>query len=132
MVGIIIVSESRAAHEMLKTVKRLLGNVHNIQIIQMTPPYSLPSTKKKITQAFKKVDQHDGVLILNDFFGSTQCNICLPFLKKGKVEMITGYNLPLLLKILTLNKVLSFKALMKISEKYGKKHMTRIRGKTIT
>lgn len=128
MVGIIIISETRAAHEMLKSVKRLLGEVKNIKILQMSPPYTLPVTQKKLEASVKEVNKKKGVLILNDFYGSTQCNICMPFLKKGEIEMITGYNLPLLLKLLTVNTTASFKELMKIGTSYGKSRMTRVSG----
>jgi len=55
--------------------------------------------KKEITTSIKKVDSGDGVMILTDLFGGTPSNISLSFLKEGRVEVVTGVNLPMLLKL---------------------------------
>ena len=60
---------------------------------------SVEELKKEIAGAIKKLDQGQGVLILTDLFGGTPSNISISFLKPGKVEVVTGVNLPMLLKL---------------------------------
>ena len=59
----------------------------------------LEELRKEITAAIRKLDTGMGVLVLTDLFGGTPSNVSLAFLKEGKVEVVTGVNLPMLLKI---------------------------------
>ena len=59
----------------------------------------LEEIRKEISTAIKKLDQGRGVLILTDLFGGTPSNVSLSFMKEGKVEVVTGVNLPMLLKL---------------------------------
>ena len=79
--------------------------------------------KKEIKKSIKKVDNGDGVLLVTDMFGGTPSNIGLTFLEEGKVEVISGVNLPMLLKLSTLHKLhkdITLKQAVQIAEKAGK------------
>lgn len=100
MVGIIVISESRACVEMLKTVQTIVGKKATTGIVPLVikSNFTKRTLTSKINGIIKKIHADDGVLIMNEIYGSTQSNVCLDFLHADQVEMICGYNLPILLK----------------------------------
>ena len=79
---------------------------------------------KEISTAMKKLDQGQGVLILTDLFGGTPSNISLSFMKEGKVEVITGVNLPMLLKLPDIREGMSLKEFAQNIKDYGIKNIS--------
>lgn len=137
MVGIIVISESKASREMLKTVKKVLGEKSLDGIIPLVMDASLGclERKKRIVKTIKKLNTRNGLLIMTELYGSTQNNVCVDFLKKKKVKLISGYNLPMLIKAATLNQVMAPAQIASEIMKSGKKyiqclHYTKIHGQT--
>ncbi len=125
MVGIIVISESKASREMLKTVKKVLGQqtLEGVVPLVMDASLKCPERQRRIVGTIKKLKTHDGVLILTELCGSTQNNVCVDFLKQGKIEIISGYNLPMLIKVATLNQSLSVSKIATEIAKSGKKYI---------
>ena len=84
---------------------------------------AVEDVKKEITAAIKKADYGNGVLILTDLFGGTPSNISLSFLKEEKVEVITGVNLPMLLKIPDMRRKKKLVEAADFIKDYGKKNI---------
>ena len=99
MVGIIIAAHGNLAQEPLETTEFIVGEVENIVALTIDPSKPVDKLKATISKAIKQVDQGDGVLILTDMFGGTPSNISLTFLDKGKVDVVTGVNLPMLIRL---------------------------------
>jgi PTS system mannose-specific IIA component len=99
MSGVLIVTHGRLGDELIKAAELIRGELSDIVSISVDATKGVEDLKKEITDAIKKADTGQGVLILTDLFGGTPSNISLSFLKKGKVEVVTGVNLPMLLKI---------------------------------
>jgi PTS system mannose-specific IIA component len=98
MVGIIIVAHGNLSEELIATTSMIAGeNIPFITSISITPTDSTQEVADKIRSAIRKVDDGDGVLIFTDMFGGTPSNISLSFLEEGRVEVISGVNLPMLL-----------------------------------
>ncbi len=76
--------------------------------------------KKEIKRIIKKVDKGDGVLLVTDMFGGTPSNVSLTFLEEDKVEVISGVNLPMLIKLATIPEDTSISDAVRIAEKAGK------------
>src|SRR3989338_3087859 len=112
MVGIILISENREASEMLKTARRLVGRMKGITSLVMKSGQPPPQMSKNLKKILGQVDYNHGVILLTDFFCSTQCNVCMKFLKKGEVELLTGFSLPMLVKLGTLNETMPFSELV--------------------
>lgn len=112
MIGIVLITENKEADEMMKTARRLLCKTVGIKTVVLKPGQSLANMQTVLKKAIRQVDQGKGVLLLTDFYGSTQCNICLKFIKKGAVELLTGFNLPMLVKLTTLHETLPLKELV--------------------
>ena len=125
MVGIIVISESKASREMLKTVKKVLGQqtLDGVVSLVMDASLACPERQKRIVGTIKKLKARDGVLLLTELCGSTQNNVCVDFLKRGQVELISGYNLPMLIKVATLNHSLSVSKIATEITKSGKKYI---------
>lgn len=125
MIGIIIVSENKVAAERLKTLKRLLGDLQGIKAIELAHSISPADMLVKLQKGIKAVDQGDGVIVVTDLFGSTQCQVCTKVLDQKGVHLISGYNLPLLIKVAS-NQHKSMTELLAGLEDYGRLHLKEI------
>ncbi len=105
MIGVVIVSENRTSVEMLKTVRRIVGkkNLKGLRAIVIKSGSNKKGLVSKLGKAIKKLGPVDSVLLLSELYGSTQSNVCRHILHREKVELICGYNLPMLIKTATLN-----------------------------
>jgi len=99
MVGILITTHARLGHELLRAAEMIKGEMRHTMCISIDQTTSMEAIRGEISAALKKLDQGEGVLILTDLFGGTPSNVSLSFVKEGKVEVVTGVNLPMLLKI---------------------------------
>ncbi len=104
MVGVIIVTHGKMATELIKTADFIVGRVEAIKGLCIDPQASSEEIRRSIEETIASVDQGDGVLILTDMFGGTPSNISLTFLATGKVEVLSGVNLPMLLKLASPNR----------------------------
>lgn len=104
MIGGIIVSHGKLAEELLNALTIILGEVSNMEAISIGWYDDVDESKKKINQSLKRVDQKNGVLVFTDMFGGTPSNLSFSFLKDNQVEIITGVNLPMLIKFVSLQK----------------------------
>lgn len=104
MIGGIIVSHGKLAEELLNALTIILGEVVNMEAISIGWYDDVEDSKRKINQALKRVDQKNGVLIFTDMFGGTPSNLSFSFLKDDSIEIITGVNLPMLIKFASLQR----------------------------
>lgn len=99
MVGIVIITHGNLGAELIRAAEMIKGRMEGVNFVSVDAIKGVEDLKKEITSSIKKVDAGEGVLILTDLFGGTPSNISLSFLKEGKVEVVTGVNLPMLLKL---------------------------------
>ena len=102
MIGIIIVTHGNLALELKSSMEHILGIQKNIEIISIKPDDDLDIKKSALEESIKKVTKDSGTIILTDMFGGTPSNLAISFLKIGKVEIISGVNLPMLVKLIDL------------------------------
>ena len=102
MVGVLVVTHGEVASELVKAVRRIVGEVDNLQPVSIGWDDDVEQARRQIEDCIRKVDKGEGVLILTDMFGGTPTNLSLSFLQQGKVEIITGVNLPMLIKFYNL------------------------------
>ena len=123
MIGVLIITHANLGYELIKAAEMIKGDIKGITSVSLDAEKGVEDIKKEITLAIKKADSGKGVLIMTDLFGGTPSNISLSFLKKEKVEVVTGVNLPMLLKISDIReekKLAEFADLIKV---YGKKNI---------
>jgi PTS system mannose-specific IIA component len=123
MIGVLIVSHCGIADEMLLAVEQIVGEIEGLEAISIDPSEPPEVIRERIKRGIKNVDKGEGVLILTDMFGGTPANISLSFLEKGKVEVVTGVNLPMLLKVASLRDEMSLEQLADYIANYGKKNI---------
>jgi len=123
MIGGIIVSHGKLAEELLNALTIILGEVVNIEAISIGWYDDVEDSKKKINQSLKRVDQKNGVLIFTDMFGGTPSNLSFSFLKDECIEIITGVNLPMLIKFVSLQRRNRLREVAKKVVEQGKKNI---------
>ena len=123
MIGVVIVTHSALADEFLMATQQIVGTVEGIEPISIDPSDPIEEVEKRIKKGIKKVDMGKGVLILTDMFGGTPSNISLSFQERGKVEIVTGLNLPMLIKLSTLREEKSLDDLASFIKSYGQKNI---------
>ncbi len=124
MVGIVIVGHCNLAEELLRVIEIIVGKAENLCPVSFDPSEPPEASIKKVHKAIQKVDKQEGVLILTDMFGGTPSNLSLSFLEEGKVEVLTGVNLPMLIRLVTLRmRGKTLKELAKDLKSYGRKNI---------
>jgi PTS system mannose-specific IIA component len=97
MIGVVIATHGNLAQEMIRTAETVVGKL--AQVAPVSVVATAPDVRRDIEDAIRSVDQGDGVLLLTDLLGGSPTNLCLSFLTERKVEVVTGVNLPMLLKL---------------------------------
>jgi PTS system mannose-specific IIA component len=123
MIGIVIVTHGRLAAEMLAAVQHIVGPQSHIKTICIDPQDDIEQRRDEITDAVAAVDLGKGVVIVTDMFGGTPCNLALTHLKKGKVEVLAGANLPSLIKLIGLRTKLPLDSAVQEAVESGRKYM---------
>src|ERR1700680_5015748 len=99
MIGGLIVTHGRLAIELLNAAETIVGEIHHFAAVSLCWHDDVDTVSGMIQKALERVSSPDGVLILTDMFGGTPTNIASTFLDDGKVEIVTGVNLPMLIKL---------------------------------
>ncbi len=123
MIGGVIVSHGKLAEEILNALTIIIGEAVNIEAISIGWYDDVEESKKKINKSLKSVDQKNGVVIFTDMFGGTASNLSFSFLKNDQVEIITGVNLPMLIKFVSLQRSNNLKGVVKKVVEQGKKNI---------
>ncbi len=123
MIGGIIVSHGKLAEELLNALTIILGEVVNMEAISIGWYDDVEDSKRKINHSLKRVDQKNGVLIFTDMFGGTPSNLSFSFLKDDRIEIITGVNLPMLIKFVSLQRSNKLNEVAKKVVEQGKKNI---------
>jgi PTS system mannose-specific IIA component len=124
MIGVLITTHGNLGSELIKAAELIRGSLKGIVPISVDQTKGVEDLKKEISTAIKKLDQGQGVLILTDLFGGTPSNISLSFMREGKVEVITGVNLPMLLKLPDIREGMSLKEFAQNIKDYGIKNIS--------
>ena len=123
MIGVLITTHGELGSELIKAAELIKGSMKGVLHISVDQTKGLEDIRKEISTAIKKLDQGKGVLILTDLFGGTPSNVSLSFMKEGKVEVITGVNLPMLLKISDVREKMALKEFSQFIKDYGIKNI---------
>jgi len=99
MIGVIVVTHGQLATELLNAAEMIVGELPRFAAVSIGWHEDTEDARTEIEQAIARVEQGDGVLILTDMFGGTPTNLAVTFLARDRVEVITGVNLPMLIKL---------------------------------
>ena len=99
MVGALVVTHGHLGQELVAAAEMIVGEFSHIQAVSIGWHDDVNDARKDIEKRIGEVETGSGVLILTDMFGGTPSNIALSFHDPGKVDVVTGVNLPMLIKI---------------------------------
>ena len=102
MIGVVVVTHGQLATELLNAAETIVGDLPRFAAVSIGWHDDTEDARAEIEQAIGRVEEGAGVLILTDMFGGTASNLAMSFLSQGKVEVITGVNLPRLIKLANL------------------------------
>ena len=129
MIGIVIVTHRQLADALIDAAEFIVGgNVEAITPVSIDLNESVDVLRNKIVKGIKHVKSAEGVLILTDMFGGTPSNLSYSFLEEGNVEVISGVNLPILIKAIDSRKNSELTKLAECLEEYGKKSISMASG----
>lgn len=126
MLGIIIVTHGKLGEILIETSEIILNSKPEAVVsVSINLAENVEKLRQKIESAIKSVNGNKGILILTDMFGGTPSNLSYSFLEEGRIEVISGVNLPVLLKAINLrNKIMEIHQMAKTIEDYGKKSIS--------
>lgn len=129
MIGIVIATHSQLGDALIDTAEFIIGNRPETTVsVSINLNENVDKLRQKIVEGIKKVDQKEGVLILTDMFGGTPSNLSYSFLEEGRVEVISGVNLPMLIKAVEARKKAQLSELAVDLEAFGKKSISLASG----
>ncbi|HTI42363.1 MAG TPA: PTS sugar transporter subunit IIA [Vicinamibacterales bacterium] len=103
MIGVVVVTHGQLATELVNAAETIVGELAQFTAVSIGWHEDTEDARGEIAQAIARVGQDDGVLILTDMFGGTPSNLAMTFLS-DHVEVITGVNLPMLIKLADLGR----------------------------
>jgi len=123
MIGVLIITHGNVGDELIKAAELIKGPSNVLMHVSVDQSKGVESLKKEISSAIRKLDKGQGVLILTDLFGGTPSNLSLSFLKRDKVEVVTGVNLPMLLKVSDIRQDMNLRDFAAFVTDYGRKNI---------
>ena len=99
MIGLILVTHGKLAQEFVAAMQHVVGRQEAVKTICIGPNDDMEARRTEIAAAIAEVDAGEGVIILTDLFGGTPSNLAISLMQKGKVEVIAGINLPMLIRL---------------------------------
>ena len=98
MIGALIVTHGKLAYELLNAAQKIESNIGVVEAVPLEWTDTVDEAREKIRLALERLSSTSGVIIFTDMFGGTPSNISLSFLEKDRVEIVTGVNLPMIVK----------------------------------
>jgi|SRR5690606_16481234 len=124
-IGGVIVSHGQLATELLSAAETVVGELGHIAAVSIGWHDDVELAKSEIEKAIDSVNDGAGVLVMTDMFGGTPTNISAMFLKEGEVEIVTGVNLPMVIKLASYSKESDLSEVARIVEERGRQSIYR-------
>jgi len=124
-IGGVIVSHGQVAGELLAAAETVVGSLGHIAAVSIGWHDDVETAKDEIARAVKKVSSGVGVLLLTDMFGGTPTNISAMFIKQNEIEIVTGVNLPMVIKLAAQNREMTLSEMAKEVEEQGRQAIYR-------
>ena len=129
MIGIVIVTHRSLADALIDAAEFIIGGkIEAVTPVSIDISENVDVLRNKILKGMKQVKSSEGVLILTDMFGGTPSNLSYSFLEEGKIEVISGVNLPILIKATSARKENALSDLAVSLEAFGKRSISLASG----
>ena len=122
--GVVIVTHYGLGQQFLQALELIVPDSPRFHNVSIDPGQSVDDMRRRIAEAMAAADAGHGVLVLTDMFGGTPSNISLSFLEEDRVEIVTGVNLPMLIKLATLSEEKPLEELARFIKNYGQRNIS--------
>ena len=123
MIGLVLVTHGRLADEFIAATEHVVGPQSNIVAICIGPDDDIEGRRDEIMRSVKGVDTGEGVIILTDMFGGTPSNLAISIMDTGRIEVIAGVNLPMLIKLTTERDKMGLKEAVTAAQDAGRRYI---------
>ena len=124
MIGLILVTHGRLAEEFIHAMAHVVGEQADIAAVCIGPNDDMEKRRKEIAEAIRRVDTGSGAIVLTDLFGGTPSNLAISLMKAGKVEVIAGINLPMLIRLAGARKCMGLEDAARAARDAGRNYIT--------
>ena len=124
LIGALVVTHGQLGQELLAAAEMIVGEISHIVPVSIGWHDDVNGSKKDIEQTVESINQGRGVIILTDMFGGTPSNISLSLLSKGQLEIVTGVNLPMIIRLANQNGNESLEQLAAGVREQGQRHIS--------
>jgi PTS system mannose-specific IIA component len=124
MIGLILVTHGNLAKEFVSAMEHVVGPQEAVATVCIEPDDDMEKRRKEIARAIREVDSGDGAIILTDLFGGTPSNLAISLLDAGKVEVIAGINLPMLIRLAGARKAMAVREAVAAARDAGRTYIT--------
>lgn len=124
MIGLILVTHGKLAEEFVNAMQHVVGRQDGVATVCIGPNDDAELRRREIADAVKAVDTGSGVIILTDLFGGTPSNLAISLMQAGKVEVIAGINLPMLIRLAKARGCMDLKQAVAAARDAGRNYIT--------
>jgi PTS system mannose-specific IIA component len=120
VIGVVVVTHGQLANELVNAAEMIVGDLPQFTAVSIGWHDDVNDAREDIAQAIERVKGDEGVLLLTDMFGGTPSNLAMTFLEVDRLEVITGVNLPMLIKLAGARKGTNLLAVAKDMREHGR------------
>ncbi len=124
MIGLVLVTHGRLAEEFVRAMIHVVGPQERVATIAIGPDDDMEERRADIAAAVTEVDSGRGVIVLTDLFGGTPSNLAISLMERGRVEVIAGMNLPMLIRLGSARKSMTVVAAVAAAREAGRKYIS--------
>lgn len=123
MIGVVLVTHGQLAEEFRHAVEHVVGHQENLETVSIGAEDDMEQRRRDIVDAVGRVDTGSGVIILTDMFGGTPSNLAISVMDAGRVEVVAGMNLPMLIKLSSVRITDNMKQALEEAQTAGRKYI---------
>lgn len=123
MIGLVLVTHGRLADEFRHAVEHVVGSQERLETVSIGAEDDMEQRRRDIVDAVARADDGAGVIILTDMFGGTPSNLAISVMEPGRIEVIAGVNLPMLIKLTSVRTGDDIRAAIEAGQAAGRKYI---------
>ena len=124
MIGLVLVTHGRLADEFVTAMEHVVGPQRQVRTVAIGPDDDMEARRADIRTAIADVDTGRGVIVLTDLFGGTPSNLAISLMERGRVEVIAGINLPMLIRLEAARRKMGVAAAVAAAREAGRKYIS--------
>lgn len=124
MIGLVLVTHGRLADEFVTAMEHVVGKQERVETVNIGPDDDMEERRNDISAAIARVDAGRGVILLTDLFGGTPSNLAISLMERGRIEVIAGINLPMLIRLESARKGMKVVDAVAAAREAGRKYIS--------